>query len=164
MGSSSNPLDIRRATAADAAVVAEHRVCLFADTGRLTPERAGALRALLPNILAPMLDSGEYIGWLVVAEDGTVVGGAGVQMRHLLPRPETLTEREALVVNVYIAPAYRRQGLARRLLEAILAWSASKGIERVALHPSAMGRPLYESLGFAPTDELVYYVRQTPNG
>lgn len=78
-------------------------------------------------------------------------------MRHLLPRPETFTEREALVVNVYVAPDYRRQGLARRLMITILDWCKEHGIERIVLHPSRLGRPLYESLGFAQTNELVCY-------
>jgi len=158
----SDQLRIRLATAADAGVVAEHRVRLFVDTGRLTPDAAATLLARLPPLLAPMLASGEYIGWLAVAGDGAVVAGAGVQLRRLLPRPETLTDREALVVNVYVAPKYRCLGLARHLMVAILDWCAEQEIERVALHPSTMGRPLYESLGFAPTNELVFY-RKPPS-
>ena len=150
-------LDIRRATVADATIVAGHRVQMFVDTGRLDTDQASVLRARLPAILEPMLASGEYLGWLVATPDDIVVAGAGVQIRHLLPRPETFTEREALVVNVYVTPDYRRQGLARRLMIAILDWCKEQGIERVVLHPSSLGRPLYESLGFAPTNELVCY-------
>jgi GNAT superfamily N-acetyltransferase len=65
---------------------------------------------------------------------------------------------EALVVNVYVEPGYRRQGLARRLMADILAWGREQGIERVSLHASSMGRPLYESLGFAPSNEFVIYL------
>jgi GNAT superfamily N-acetyltransferase len=80
-------------------------------------------------------------------------------MRTLLPRPETDVAREALVVNVYIEPEYRRQGLARRLMEAILAWSREQGVERVSLHASTMGQPLYEALGFTRSNEFVIYLR-----
>lgn len=152
-------LTIRLATADEAALVAEHRARMFQDTGRLDAERAATMVAQVTPALAPMLASGEYVGWLVVAEDGAVVAGAGVQMRKLLPRPETAVEREALVVNVYVQPAYRRGGLARRLMGAILDWSRGQGIERVVLHPSTMGRPLYESLGFTPSNELVTYLK-----
>lgn len=154
-------LTIRRATATDATTVAEHRVQMFLDMGRLDAEQAAVLRAQLSATLQPMLASGEYIGWFVTTPDDVVVAGAGVQMRYLLPRPETFTEREALVVNVYVAPEYRRQGLARRLMTTILDWCKEQGIERVVLHPSSQGRPLYESLGFAPTNELVLYPRQS---
>ena len=150
-------LHIRLATEADAPVVAEHRARMFMDTGRLTPEAAVAMRAKLQKQLPPMLASGEYTGWFLVTPEDAVVAGAGVQLRHLLPRPETLVEREALVVNVYVVPDYRQQGLARRLMAAILEWCVAQGIERAALHPSAMGRHLYETMGFTPSNELILY-------
>lgn len=116
---------IRLATAANTHIVAEQRVRLLVDTGRLTPDAAATLLARLPPLLAPMLASGEYIGWLAETPESVVVAGAGVQLRRLLPRPETLTDREALVVNVYVAPTHRRLGLARRLMLAILDWCAA---------------------------------------
>jgi GNAT superfamily N-acetyltransferase len=152
-------INIRLASPDDAAIVAAHRACLFLDTGRLDAERTAALMTQLQPILRPMLASGEYVGWLAVAEEGVVVAGAGVQIRTLLPRPETAVRREALVVNVYTQPAYRRHGLARRLMANILTWCREQGIERVALHASDMGRPLYESLGFTPSNEMVLYLR-----
>ena len=152
-------LTIRRATPDDAGIVAEHRARMFLDMGRIDGERAAAMIELLKPIMRPMLASGEYNGWLVVAEDETVVAGAGVQIRTLLPRPETDVAREALVVNVYVEPDYRRRGLARRLMEAILAWSREQGIERVSLHASIMGQPLYEALGFTRSNEFVMYLK-----
>ena len=157
---SADQFAIRRATLADIPIVAEHRVSMFLDTGRLDAEGAATLRSKLPAIFAPMLASGEYNGWLVVTPAGAVVAGAGVQIRHLLPRPETFTDREALVVNVYVAPDHRQQGLARRLMTTILDWCNEQGIERVVLHPSVMGRHLYESLGFVASNELVLYQKR----
>ena len=150
---------IRRATPDDAPTIAEHRVRMFQDTGRLDAADAATMLALLTPMLRRMLTSGDYVGWLAIVEGGTVIAGAGVHVRPLLPRPETLTEREALVVNVYVQPEYRRRGFARRLMLAILEWCGGQGIERVALHASDMGRPLYESLGFVPSTELIFYVK-----
>jgi GNAT superfamily N-acetyltransferase len=52
-------------------------------------------------------------------------------------------------MNVITHPAYRRRGLARRLVQITLAWLDEQGIQRADLHATDMGRPLYESLGFA---------------
>src|SRR5690348_629871 len=100
-------LAIRRATPDDVGIIAEHRARMFQDIGKIDGERAVAMIELLKPIMRPMLASSEYNGWLVVAEDGAIVGGAGVQIRTLLPRPETNVAREALVVNVYVEPDYR---------------------------------------------------------
>lgn len=156
-------LRIRYATAAEVHIVAEHRARMFMDTGRLSAEAAVTMREKLQTQLPPMLASGEYIGWFVVTPEDAVVAGAGVQIRHLLPRPETLVDREALVVNVYVVPEYRQQGLARRLMRAILDWCPKQGIERVVLHPSVMGRHLYETMGFTPSNELVLYQKPSPS-
>jgi GNAT superfamily N-acetyltransferase len=153
------PITIRLATPDDAATIAGHRSGMFLDLGRFDAERAAAMADDLIPIFQRMVSSGEYVGWLAVAEDGTVAAGAGVQLRTLLPRPETAVTREALVVNVYVQPEYRRNGLARRLMVAILDWLREQGIERVALHASIMGRPLYESLGFTATNEMALYLR-----
>lgn len=152
-------ITLRLATPDDAATIAWHRARLFQDTGKIDAERTATMSAELSPILRPMLASGEYVGWLAVTTAGMVVGGAGVQIRRLLPRPETSVTREALVVNVYVEPDYRRRGLARQLMAAILAWCRAQGIERVVLHASVMGRPLYESMGFAASNEMVFYLR-----
>jgi GNAT superfamily N-acetyltransferase len=152
-------LTIRRATPDDAGIVAEHRARMFLDMGRIDGERPAAMIEQLTPMLRPMLASGEYNGWFVMADDEAIIAGAGVQIRTLLPRPETDVAREALVVNVYVELDYRRQGLARRLMEAILAWSREQGIERVSLHASIMGQPLYEALGFTRSNEFVLYLK-----
>jgi GNAT superfamily N-acetyltransferase len=150
---------LRHATPDDAPLIAEHRVRMFQDTGRLDAAAAATMLELLTPMLHSMLTSGDYVGWLASVAGAAVVAGAGVHVRQLLPRPETLTQREALVVNVYVQPEYRRRGIARHLMLAILEWCGGQGIERVALHASDMGRPLYESLGFAPSTELIFYVK-----
>jgi GNAT superfamily N-acetyltransferase len=150
---------IRPATLDDSTTIAEHRARLFQDTGRVDAERATAMIGEVAPTLRQMLSTGEYLGWLAVTTDAAVVAGAGVQLRRLLPRPETSVAYEALVVNVYVHPAHRRRGLARSLMSAVLAWCREQGIERVVLHASNMGRPLYETLGFTLSNEMVLYLR-----
>ena len=157
---------IRSATVADAGIIADHRVGMFRDMGRLGPGTAGPLRDACRSWLEGALARGEYRAWLAAMDPGpdTIVAGAGVQLRRVLPFPlrcedgsVTVAEgRQAIVVNVYTEPAYRRRGLARRLMGAILEWAAAARLESLVLHAAADGRPLYESLGFVPTNEMRY--------
>ena len=39
-------------------------------------------------------------------------------------------------------------------MEAIIDWSREQRVARVVLHASKDGRPLYESLGFEPSNEM----------
>lgn len=150
---------IRHATPGDADTITEHRLLMFKETRTVSPEIEANLRAELPDLLRSMLQSSLYVGWLAEADNGQIIAGAGVQVRRLLPRVETQIPCEALVVNVYVAPEFRRHGLARRLMEQIVAWAPGQGIERIALHASDMGRPLYASLGFAASTEMILHVK-----
>ena len=58
------------------------------------------------------------------------------------------------IVNVYTRPEHRRKGLARQLMRASLDWCRSNAVPCVILHASVEGRRLYESLGFASTNEM----------
>jgi len=144
---------IRRATPADAATVARHRVEMFRDMGVLAAADV-PLELASRRALGQGLADGSYRGWLVEAA-GAVVAGGGLVLRPLLPRPGHPDGGvEAYVLNVYTDPPHRRRGLARRLMDEILAWCETKSVQRVGLHASDEGRGLYESLGFAATNEM----------
>jgi GNAT superfamily N-acetyltransferase len=59
-----------------------------------------------------------------------------------------------MILNMFTEPTFRRRGLARMLMQTMIAWCREQGYKTVALHASDEGRPLYESLGFQPTNEM----------
>lgn len=63
---------------------------------------------------------------------------------------------QAVVCNVYTEHGWRRRGLATALLRALLALAEKRDVPQVFLHASIEGRPLYERLGFVPTNEMRY--------
>ncbi len=81
----SSAFRIRLATAADAPLVARHRVEMFRDLERVATESAAeALRAASEPVLRQWVAAGTYIGWLAEPEgQHEVVGGAGLQLRPL---------------------------------------------------------------------------------
>ena len=151
---------LRVATVADAEVIARHRVAMFRDMRALDERDADVLHDASLAYLRRALADGAYRGW-VVERDGVVVAGGAILARPGLPRPENLRGgEEAYLLNVYTEPAHRRRGLARRLMEEMLAWCRARGIARVVLHASDDGAALYASLGFEPkTNEMQLVLR-----
>lgn len=155
---------IREATLADRPVIAHHRVSMFVEMGTLQLGNVEDLRDATMAYLADAIPSGEYRGWLasLAAAPARVVAGCGVHVRNIAPFPlesdgiETpiAAGRQAYVVNVFTEPEYRRQGLARELMQTVLAWTRDYGFDSVALHATDVGRPLYESLGFVRSNEM----------
>jgi ribosomal protein S18 acetylase RimI-like enzyme len=152
---------VRAATVTDIPVLAHHRAAMFRDMGQLPTHHEEALTRATASYLRDALPRGEYLAW--VAEDTgtppTAIGGAGVQLRPILPRPRPAADElelgpEAIVLNVYVEPAWRRRGVAEALMRALLHALAARGIQRIVLHASEDGRRLYERLGFVATNEM----------
>jgi GNAT superfamily N-acetyltransferase len=151
---------IRRATAQDAGIVAWHRARMFQDMGDVSGDAFEILRAKARSRLKEWLDSGDYVGWLATPADQPemVVGGAGVQLQPILPRPvnaSTVGEgRQGTVVNVFTEPQWRRRGIAGLLIKEIITWSKDEHLDRLLLHASDEGRSVYERLGFIAGNEM----------
>ena len=76
--------------------------------------------------------------------------------KRCIPTPGHPTGRRAHLMNVYTAPAYRRRGLARRLLTILHREAEGRGVTEITLDATQAGRCLYTSLGYAASDEAMY--------
>jgi GNAT superfamily N-acetyltransferase len=157
----SDSITIRRASVEDAAVLARHRAEMFRDMGDVTDEVYPHLLQATRSWMERGIPAGEYVAWLAspVGSD-EVVAGAGLHLRTIIPRPRDRTEVEmgpqGLIVNVFTERAWRRRGIAERLVRELLAWARENGIPNPILHASPEGRHLYERLGFEPTNEMKF--------
>ena len=146
---------IRLATIDDADIIARQRAAMFFEMGYFNEQQARIIEGNSLPILREMLASGEYRGWLVELE-GQIVAGGGMILRRLLPRLGSISGgREAYILNMYTEPEHRRRNLARQLMQTMIQWCQENTIGRVSLHTSDAGRPLYENLGFAATNEMM---------
>jgi len=153
--------EIREATALDIPVLARHRAAMFRDMGQLATDPEAALVRATVHYLRDALPRGEYLGWVAqsTAPSPETIGGVGVQLRAILPRPGSGGDGvelgpEAIVLNMYVEPAWRRRGVGDALMRSLLAALADRKLRHIVLHASDDGRHLYERLGFEPTNEM----------
>ena len=154
---------IRRATTDDIPALARHRCEMFRDMNQLLPEAYPLLAEATADYLAEEIPAGTYVAWLVTPRERPeiVVAGGGLQLRRIAPRPDESGHllkpgHQGLVVNVYTEKEWRRSGLGELVMKTIIAWAMANGVVSLVLHASSMGRPLYEQLGFTPTNEMSY--------
>ena len=146
---------IRLATIDDAAIIARHRAAMFFDMRYIDEQQAQDVEINSLPMLREMLVSGEYRGWLVEFE-GQIVAGGGMILRRLLPRLGCFSGgQEAYILNMFTEREHRRKNLARDLMQVMIEWCQENKMGRVSLHASDAGRPLYESLGFGTTNEMM---------
>ena len=96
----------------------------------------------------------------VLAIDGNeAIGCASMSFMRIMPTFSHPTGRRAHLMNVYTRNAYRRQGIARRMVEMLIEETWKKGATEISLDATVMGRPLYESLGFVSSTECMVLTR-----
>ena len=103
--------------------------------------------------IRPEIERGAHIAFLAEAE-GEVVACAILIWWTMLPSLTELHRKRAYVSSVYCDPAWRRRGIARHLMEQLLAHAREMGVQRLILWASEMGRPLYLDQGFEPSRAL----------
>ena len=97
------------------------------------------------------LANDSHVAYLVFEGD-VFAGAGGVSFFQVMPTYHNPTGRKAYIMNMYTAPAYRRQGVARKTLDLLVRECRQRGIASISLEATPMGRPLYESYGFVPME------------
>lgn len=145
---------IRPATTDDIPMLIHHRLSMWWDMGRHDQAMLEQMKVAAREYFSSAVSDGSYRGFLAVNEAGEVVGGGGVVVS---PWPGSFQQekpRRAMILNMYVEKPYRRRGIARALMEAMIDWCRKEEFGYVGLHASDEGRPLYEKLGFQPTNEM----------
>jgi GNAT superfamily N-acetyltransferase len=149
-----NAINIRKATLDDVAELVRLRRMMFEAMGYDDARRLDATDAASAEYFARTLSEAEFHAWLAETSGGEAIAGGGVVIDQHPPSPYNLTGRTGYIMNLVTDLRYRRQGIARRLMQAMLDWLSEQGISHATLHATQVGIPLYEELGFAESNEM----------
>jgi GNAT superfamily N-acetyltransferase len=144
----------RRASTDDVITLVEHRRGMFHDMGYRDDVALDSMAAKFQPWLLARMNAGEYLAWLAVAPDGSIAAGTGLWLMDWPPHMIGAGVRRGNILNVYTIEKFRRRGLARQLMELAIQWCRENRVDTVILHASPDGRALYESMGFAPSNEM----------
>jgi GNAT superfamily N-acetyltransferase len=151
---------VRRADSRDAEALGTMRAAQQLEIDRQPPPLAGdAYASACSTFFARELDASDpwVVAWVAEA-GGRIAGSVVLTLAPTLPRRGVLQSGpDGRIRSVYVYPELRRRGIARALVVAAIEDAAARDVARLMLGASAMGRPLYESLGFvAKPDEMMY--------
>jgi len=146
-------MTIRPASLDDIPEILRQRRAMYEDMEYHDSAALTAMADLSADYLAKHMAEGSFRAWLA-SDANRIVAGAALIVTPWLAHPYDLECRRATILNVYTYPEYRRRGIARQLLLAILDDCHRENLAGVTLHASRDGRHLYESLGFEPSNEM----------
>jgi aminoglycoside 6'-N-acetyltransferase I len=116
------------------------------------------LESLSRNAVA-LLARLDAVVFLLHDESGRAIGFAEATVRHD-PVNGCETSPVAFLEGIYIDPAYRRRGAARRLFTDIRGWAAARGLSEIgsdALLDNPASHAMHRALGFAEIERVVCY-------
>jgi GNAT superfamily N-acetyltransferase len=100
--------------------------------------------------------------WFAAENAERIIAVAGGHLHY--PYPEVFLKKGrafGLVWGVYVIPEFRNQGIAKALTQQVVEYFKTIGCERVRLHAAPLGKPVYENLGFKPTNEMELILNDT---
>ncbi len=151
---SGDGFSIRPCTPDDIPTILRHRLAMFRDMGIEDPKTHHDVAGRVTTFLQARMPTGEYLHWFALDPSGAIAAGGGLWIMPWFSQVSDPSVLRGNILNVYTERAFRRRGLARRITETAVAACRERGIRTVILHASDEGRPLYEQMGFKPSNEM----------
>ncbi len=148
----------RRTTVADVGILTDHRHRMWTAIGGRTEAAITEHDRRYRTWATSRLRSGELIGVIAEASDGTPVGSGLAWFRPDQPYPQVTTLATPYILSMYTLPEWRGRGIASGVVRRLVADCRARGSSSVALHASRQGRPVYRRFGFDRTWEMRFWI------
>lgn len=146
-------LTLREARPHELSEIAEHWLAMFEEVGKHHErEFTPGWRERFVQYFRDRIERGDACYF--VAHDGEcIVATAGALLTEGYPAA-IHGIRSGYVFGVRVDPRYRGRGIATQLTQRAIAFLQAREPWAIRLHASPFGRPIYEKLGFTPTNEM----------
>jgi ribosomal protein S18 acetylase RimI-like enzyme len=139
---------ITRANPTEFDLLVKARVDFCLDDHPIEDEtKTKAFELSVRQYLQQALQENRYIGYLGFIEDDLCCG-AGVLIYNLPPLPTMLNRKYGHILNFYVYPKFRRNGIGDRLIKYIIADTKKSGFEKLVLNATEAGENVYKKNGF----------------
>jgi len=142
----------RIATPDDTEALGHLRWEMEAERTENPPEHNAYLEAYVRDV-KPAFTSGLYRAWLAEA-DGEPVACTVLITWIMPPTTDQMHRKRGYVSSVFTRLGYRRQGIARHLMDRLISSAREEGVQKLLLRASEMGEPLYLGMGFEHSGAL----------
>ncbi|MBC3798146.1 GNAT family N-acetyltransferase [Acetobacterium tundrae] len=126
---------------------------IFEDFKKVTSDQKQAIEQQLPEYFKKHI--GKDMIAFIAKEQNKIVATALLLKIEKPANPRSITGIIGEVLSVYTCTKYRRQGIAKLLMEMLLSYSKEQKIDFIELKATEDGYSLYKDLGFV--DEKISY-------
>lgn len=146
---------LRAVRESDLDLICAQRELMFSDAGTRTRKSLEKMTVYFRPWLQERLGDGRYFGF-IVERDGEAVAGIGQWLIDWAPHFHHEEEaHRGYIANVYVDPNHRGKGIAKFLVSCAEQEFKARGVSTMVLHASQKAEPIYESLGWDQTSEMM---------
>ena len=127
----------------------------YENAGKEIPKNVDLKPALFDYYHKHMAD-GTFVSWIAMDGD-TIVGTSGMSFVEKPPYFTCLSGKLGLLSSMYTDPKYRRNGIAKELLDRVIDEARNFGCGSVHITASDMGVKLYSAYGFKHNENFMMY-------
>lgn len=148
----------------------KYRIATISDCKALTDLRMRMRKELDSNFNSELIyektldffkrniENGTHITF-VCEYDRQMIATVGITLFEIMPTTKYPNGKVARLMNMYVEPFYRNRGIARELLNRVIAYAKEHQLGKIMLNPSQMGKSLYANSGFQLLpDEYAFYL------
>lgn len=141
----------------DLHMLAAMRIRMFEEEHPLSDGQKRLISENTKQFLFDGISKDTAVVWTAVCSE-QLVGMGVVNFFSLPPNDWCPSGKTAYIGNLYVLPEFRRKGIASELLNCLVEEAKKRECQRILLHTTEMGRPLYEKFGFgaSPTAMAFY--------
>lgn len=94
---------------------------------------------------------------IALTAEGEEIGCGGLCFHHELPSPDNPNGKCAYMMNIYVRPDHRHQGAGHAIVDHLLEKCKRRGISKIYLEATPLGRELYSNLGFTDMANMMIF-------
>lgn len=155
---------IREATPAEDDEVARCFYEMWMDMDYKPESVLGNWKQITTDFFKSARENLSFSAAVAVSSTGKIVGSSSCQLFSgpfpIVFNPEF--RKDGYIWGVYVEPALRGKGIAKKLVLANLDHLRSVGCTHAVLNASVQGRPVYEKLGFEAANAMRLDLRKAP--
>ena len=97
----------------------------------------------------------DYVACVAVTSEGDPAGCGAFCLQREMPSPDNPNGRCAYLMNIYVRPRFRNQGVGREIVSWLKDEAKKRNCKKIYLETTPQGRKLYEECGFVDLNNMM---------
>jgi GNAT superfamily N-acetyltransferase len=148
----------KKATISDIETIIEYRMVFLKEAqGVFNKKLELKLRKSLRQYFTQSLENDSFISWIAEYENKSI-GFSGMVIREQPGKFEIPNGKTGYVLNMFTLNEFRNNGIGSLLFQKLIDEAKQRNLDRIELHATQNGEPIYRRFGFTePHDKVLEF-------